>query len=407
MNYALFLALMALELILFLGLFFHSRQHVRQGFPRRVSDNPRPETESWERSPRAAIIVPITGNSPEIRGCLESLLNQDYPDYETIFVTRDLKDPATFLVQDLISGRRRTRHVLSGPAASCSQKNHNLLAGLASVGPAVEILVFCDSTHQAPPHLLGSLVRPLIRREAVLTTGFHRIKPGNFGLATLGMLQIVLMLNLLHGFSRIVQPWGGATAVLRSTFEAQDMFRVWSENVIDDLSLGVHLQRAGIRVKSVPSAILTTNLTGQTLDGFITWLTRQLLYPKFLLPGIWAASGVAIFLLAALPLAAALACLGGLLGLALARYSLAGVAFLVSLSAIGVCYRTLVPYHISLWRWLAAFYATPGLTLWCYLKTWGTNTISWRGISYRVAWGGRVRQIIFPGNPTGGGKGPG
>jgi hypothetical protein len=45
--------------------------------------------------------------------------------------------------------------------------------------------------------------------------------------------------------------------------------------------------------------------------------------------------------------------------------------------------------------WLLGFYANIGMACWCYLKTWRTDIIAWRGISYRVTWGGRVRQIFF------------
>jgi hypothetical protein len=31
--------------------------------------------------------------------------------------------------------------------------------------------------------------------------------------------------------------------------------------------------------------------------------------------------------------------------------------------------------------------------------TWRIDTIAWRGISYRVTWGGRVREIILNRGP--------
>jgi ceramide glucosyltransferase len=387
---AVILASMALELMLFLGLFWHSRAHVRRSFPAQPA-----EAGALPSYPRAALLVPLTGNSREMGVCLESLLTQDYPNYETILVTRDREDPATGLVQEmLLGGHYRARHLLSGPASGCSQKNHNLLAGLSALDESVELLVFCDSTHQAPPHFLRDLVRPLITGEAVMTTGFHRIIAGDCRLATLAMLQIVLALHLMHGFTWIVHPWGGATAILRSAFEAGGIKGLWSETVVDDLSMGAHLLRSGLRVKSVPTAVLATNLAGQTLDGLVAWLTRQLLYLKYCLPGTWLGAALAAYLLVGPVLLAALACLGVVFGLAPGQMALAGGGFLVLLTGTAAWYRTLVPQRLPLGRWLVAFYATLGLTCWCYLKTWHTHTISWHGISYCVTWGGKVRQII-------------
>jgi cellulose synthase/poly-beta-1,6-N-acetylglucosamine synthase-like glycosyltransferase len=384
---------MALELLLLLALFLLSRGYVLRSFP----DRPPEATQNGDPArpwPRAAIVVPLTGNSPEMRGCLQSLLSQDYPVYETVLVTRDPEDPATSLVRELLAHHPRVRHVISGPARTCSQKNHNLLAGLAVLDDAVEILVFCDSNHLAPPRLLRDLIRPLRLGEAVLTTGYRRIIPGDCRLATLGTLQTVLVLQLLQAIPVLSQPWGGATAILRQVFADRGVGRVWSQTVVDDVSLWVHLKQGGIRLQGVPAACLTTHLSGQTLGAWSAWLTRQLQYLKYFLPGTWLASLLAAYLLIVPPLAAALACLGWLVGLVPGKYALVGAVFLALLTGVAAWYRTLVPSKVPLGPWLAAFYATLGVAIFSYLKAWCTQTISWRGISYRVTWGGRVRQII-------------
>ena len=347
-----FLTSMALELLLLLALFLVSRGYVRRSFPGRIPEAP-PGPDPGGPCPRAAVIVPLTGNSPEMPGCLKSLLSQDYPDYETILVTRDRQDPATTLVRDLLAGHRAARHLISGPATSCSQKNHNLLAGLAVLDDSVRILVFCDSNHQAPPNFLRELIGPLRRGEAVLTSGYHRIMAGDCRLATLGLLQTVLALQLLHGIPRLSQPWGGATAMLRSVFEGLRVPQLWSQTVVDDVSMAAHLRRFGIRVTPVATACLTTNLAGQTFEDWSAWLTRQMQYLKYLMPGTWLAAAPAACLLALPPLAAALACLGGMVGLVSGKVALAGAVFLILLSGVGAWYRTLVPEQIPLgagWR---------------------------------------------------------
>lgn len=384
---------MVLELLLLLGLFFHSRRHIYQSFPGRETGEGNP-VELQSSFPRAAILVPLTGNSLGMRACLESLLNQDYPDYETVFITRDLEDPATSLIQDLLARHRRARHVISGPAQGCSQKNHNLLAGIAVLAESVQVLVFCDSTHQASPYFLQELIRPLAQGEAVLTTGFHRILPGDFRLGTLGMLLTVLAIHLMHGVAGIVHPWGGATAIFRRVFDDHRVARLWGETVVDDFTMGPLLLRAGLRVKAVPGAVLTTPLAGQSLGGWIVWLTRQLMYLKYCLPGTWVAAILAVYLLAGPIILGGLAGLGGIGGLVSPGPALMGGGFLLVLTGVGVLARSLVPQPIPWAPWLAAFYAALLVTPWCYLKTWSTNIIAWRGISYRVTWGGRVKEII-------------
>jgi ceramide glucosyltransferase len=144
----------------------------------------------------------------------------------------------------------------------------------------------------------------------------------------------------------------------------------------------------------VATAILTTPLAGQDATDLEAWLIRQLLYLKYCLPGTWLAAAPLAYLLAAPPLMAATACLGWLLGLVPVAGALVGVVFLGILAAMGARFRTLVPQRMPLRPWLRAFYGTLVLVGFSYFKTWAIDTIAWRGISYRVGWGGQVREII-------------
>jgi ceramide glucosyltransferase len=389
------LASMALEILLLLVLLIHSRQHVRRSFPGRDPGGKPLESGAWPAYPRVALIVPLTGNSPEMETALESLLSQSYPTYETVLVTRDPEDPAIPLVRALLAHHPNSRHIVSGPSAGCSQKNHNILAGVGALDDSVEILVFCDSTHQARPNFLRDLIHPLVTGAASLTSGFHRIIPGDARVPTLGMLQTVLTLHLLHGFAAIALPWGGATAMLRSVFHDYGIAGVLGTKVLDDFPLGQRLLRFGIRAQPVATAILDTHLAGQTMGGWNTWLTRQLLYLKYCLSSVWLASALVVWVLAGPILLAVLAGLGGVLGLVAPSLALVSLGFLLGLTAVAAWCRTLVPQKVPLGPWLLGFYANIFMACWCYLKTWTTDTISWRGISYRVTWGGRVKEILY------------
>jgi ceramide glucosyltransferase len=391
---------MALEILLLLVLLFHSRGHVRRSFPVQSFEASAPELSAWPGCPRIALIVPLTGNSPEMEPALTSLLTQPYPEYEVVLVTRDLDDPATPLVRTLLGRHPNCRHLVSGPAAGCSQKNHNILAGVAALDDAVEILVFCDSTHQAPDNFLRDLIYPLVAGAASLTSGFHRIIPGDARVPTLGMLQTVLTLHLLHGFAAIALPWGGATAMLRSAFHAYGVAGVLGQNVLDDFPLGLRLRRFGIRTRPVATAILDTPVAGQTTRGWNTWLTRQLLYLKYCMPVTWLAAAGAVWVLAGPIFLAALSGLGFMVGLTSPPLALVSLGFLLTLTAIGAWCRTLVPQPVPLGPWLLAFYANIFMACRCYLQTWRTDLIAWRGISYRVTWGGRVREITLSPEPN-------
>ena len=352
-------------------------------------DRPK-EPERW---PAVALIVPVTGAAPGLAERLSSLLSQDYPDYQVIFATRDREDPATGVILSLIPQYPHARHVISGRATTCGQKNHNLLAGLRTIGEGPEILAFCDSNQLAPALWLKELVRPIALGQAAVTSGYHHIIPQDKRIATLGRAISVLTLYLTKGFKRLNQPWGGATGMARRLFDSLGVAKIWAENVVDDVSLAARLIRAGILVELAPGACLATPLGGETLTGWSQWLTRQWLYLKFCLPGTWLAGGLLQHLLALLVILAGGRFLLGLMGWTSPASALTAALFLALLTGLGMALRPLHPGPGPLKSWLPAFYAAIFMASWCHFKTCFTQELQWRGLTYRVTRGGRVTEV--------------
>ena len=388
-----FLLSLALGLLLPYGIYFLGKVHVRGGFAGQAQSTEAATPNPSHCAPRVGVIIPLTGNTPVMEACLESLLDQSYPNYEAIFVTCNSNDPAVQIVSRVIQTKRNARHIVSGAASRCSQKNHNLLAGLADLDSSIEILVFCDSTHWAPQRFLADLVSPIVSGKAVMTTGFHRVVPGDCRLPTLGMLVSVMAIHLLQAIESITQPWGGATAISRRSFEENRISALWDENVVDDVSMYTLLAKAGIRVRPVSSACLLTPVGGLTFRAWHKWLKRQLFFLKVCQPATWVASAIVAYLLCA-PFLAGIACAAGIMGFAPKYMTVAGCSFLAAFWAIGMKWRTLIHEDIPIWRWIPAVLAANSMAVLCYAGTWFSNWLSWRGISYRVTWGGKVKEII-------------
>ena len=113
------------------------------------------------------MIVPLTGDTPEMEAAVSSLLRQDYPDYTVVFVTERAEDPAAALVARCAADPARVLAVVAGPATTCGQKNHNILAGVRAA-PTAAVFAFCDSTHLAKPDFLANLVAPIARGDAAM-----------------------------------------------------------------------------------------------------------------------------------------------------------------------------------------------------------------------------------------------
>ena len=126
--------------------------------------------------------------------------------------------------------------MFSGIAALCAQKNHNLLAGLRSLKPDTEILVFCDSTNMADPGWLGRFTKPLRNGDCQVVTTFRAFRPDP---ETLGGVCQAIYASFIRLLAAIKPtPWGGATAIRRETFERLNVAEAWSRTVVDDLILG-------------------------------------------------------------------------------------------------------------------------------------------------------------------------
>lgn len=380
---------MAVELALLAALYLLGHRHVlnRDGRQRRP-----------ERAPRVAVVVPVTGDAPEVRTGLRSLLDQDYAPRDMYFVTAEEHDPAAALIDELAAGDPRAHRVTAGLARHSGQKNHNILAGVraaeASSDDPPEVYVFCDSTHLAPRHLVGDLAAPIIRGDAVMSSGFHKVLPEDDAVGTIGMLVTCMSLHLLQPVRLITQPWGGAMAISRRAFRDRGIAALWSTNIVDDFSLGPYLHRFGITAYPVSSACLASPMRGVALGRWDQWLTRQLLYLKFCIPPGWVGSILAVALLACPPAVAALWLAGGLLGLVSAGTALYGALFLSAFAGLGLLFRTLAPRPVPALAWLRGFAATFFMLALSFARTFATNTMTWRGIAYRVGWGGRVKEVI-------------
>ncbi|WP_243311806.1 glycosyltransferase [Fundidesulfovibrio agrisoli] len=377
------------EIAVLFALYFAGRKHVLSGM-RLQPPLDRPPAKPL----RAAMIVPVTGDTPTVRNGLASLLKQEYPGIRYVIVTRDEEDPATDMVRALIEGREDAVLLTSGPATTSGQKNHNLLAGVRHLGDWPEAYIFCDSSHLAKPDLAALLLEPLANEWAVISGGFHRVIPRDTVIPTLGMLNVCLALHCLQPIRAITQPWGGAMAITREAFEENGVAKVWAHNIVDDFSMGPLLAKKRIRTWPVADACLDTPLKAVKWKLWEDWLTRQLLYLKFCTPEMWLGALAVVWLFLFPPLAALGGVLGALLGCAGWWWLGAALAYAGGFTAVGMAFRNFSPRPMPLWHWMLGFFTTFLVTSWCYLRTWTTFTMSWRGISYKVTWGGRVVKVL-------------
>lgn len=371
-------------------LILHGGRRLRQGHGPAATPLPVP-------TPKVGLVVPVKDASPGMQACLESLLRQDYPDYEVVFAMQDDQDPALAVVhaaQAAVGDRGPTvRTAFAGQARQCGQKNWNQLAGIAALDPGCSILAFCDSTHVAPPHWLRELVRPIALGESVASTAYHHVFPRKRNLASLGRTISVLTLYMMQEIPGITQPWGGSMAISRTTFDQLDVATIWGRTVVDDVSLALKLERAGHKALAVPSARMDTDLPAETMRGWRLWLQRQWLYLKFLFPGSWIAVGLLLYLTLGLLFFDIATLLLAPVGLLPASLLLPAGLHLGGCVVLALYSRRAHPTPGNVIPWLVGYLVTISMAAVSHAMTLPAKKISWRGISYQVGREGTVERI--------------
>jgi len=350
-----------------------------------------PLEESEQPLPRLEVLVPVKGVSPNQDEILKSLLTQNYPGYHLSFILEDDQDEANELVERLCNQYVHAHKVLSGFAKSCAQKNHNLIAGVKALRPETEVLLFCDSTNMADSDWLRRFIMPLVANGMQVVTTFRAFKPEP---ATLGGVCQAIYAAFLRILATMrPTPWGGATALHRETFDRLDVVDMWSHTVVDDLVLGNLLEAAGGKVRMDPCNLLVSPVHNQSVAGFLAYMDRQILFPKFTNPGMWLATvaGFLNFVLAFL--AAAILSTLATLGMVAAGVGWASYIFLVVLLLSALLLRNMNPSDISLKKWLICVVPCIILVAFICLRSIIVNHIDWHGRRYWPGKGGVVLRV--------------
>ncbi len=291
MYFTIFLILAILglgsQLFLFLGSLFY--YHIR--FPLFI----KPSYEKNEEFPSTHLIVPCKSASERLNAILNAFAQQDYPaQYRVTFALESERDSAYPIARRIAEQYDHVFVVTAGLATSCSQKNHNMLAALATDSES-EVLAFGDADILVGPSWLKGLVHPLTLGKNVVSTGLPSSTIADTTLPH--MLQTSLTSYQAKFVLSGGATWGGSTAIWRSTFEQLQIVEIWKKTAVDDITLYGQIQRHNfkhlfdwknrIRVIPVPDLDFEARTGLNTLSAVIRWLTRQVIYLKFYRKGTW------------------------------------------------------------------------------------------------------------------------
>ena len=356
---------------------------------------------------RVRLLAPCKGVDLGLAENLRPLLEQDYPNYEVVFLVESADDPACNVIRRLIvgGGRVPVRMLITGRATDTGQKVHNLIAGTDNLPAEVEILAFVDSDARPHPAWLRLLVQRLDTPGAAAATGYRWFIPAQPSLGAYIQYAINACAAVMYRADSRGLVWGGSWAIRRDKFDECGLHDAWRGTLSDDLVASRMLRRAKMRVEFEPACMLPSPLElnfGQMFE----FIRRQYIVGRTYSPRNWCLGFAAI-------VGTALAVSSGILA---AGYGLATGAswtwipamFCIAWYALNVIrgYMRRATAQIYFGDRFPSLAAACQFDIWCVPLTALVNAsamiasatsgkITWRGNTYRIYQGGRI-QLLNP-----------
>ncbi len=241
MTEALFIA------ALFVGVYFLAMTIANVTYLGRSTAGPR-----VRKGPMVSVIVPARDEECSIAHCLESLLHQDYENYEVIVVDDQSSDSTARIVQSLAADEPRLRLVTASPLPPGWQgKAHALSEGTAVARG--EILIFTDADTIHEPGSVSWAVTNLEVHGAAMVSGYLSQTYGSLGerivVPTMYAAMLVVPLPLIARTESSAMAFaiGQYIAVRREAFLKSGGFEPFKDSVVDDMSMAKSLKDAGFR----------------------------------------------------------------------------------------------------------------------------------------------------------------
>ena len=351
-------------------------------------------------APKCAIIIPCKGVPKDLGSNLQGFLDLDYPDYSVIYSVESEQDDAVPVITSIMERSDRAHLAVAGLSTKCVQKNQNLLAGLEKTGDA-EVLVFADADIRPQRQWLRELILPLADPGITVTSGFRWLnaRKGTLGELAHAYVNIVIYVFFSAAcFFGGVGLWGGSMAIRRKDFDELGVADKWSRAGVDDMSLSHLVLKARRKAVVVPHCIIQTDDLLQTVRGTVSWFERQIMYLKAYQKSIWFFIGFPVVISGML--------LTMLLPVALIMAVLSQKTFFGSGGGAALLFYAGELLTVALYPLLGSMYSFRKFMLfWPFLRlthgasyslTAFTNTITWAGIRYRLAFNGDVTAITRP-----------
>ncbi|MDQ5842599.1 MAG: glycosyltransferase [Thermoproteota archaeon] len=211
---------------------------------------------SVSRFPKVSVILPARNEGHYIARCLDSLLGQDYPNFEIIAINDSSADETGEIMKSYAANDLRVVHIDASPKPEgWTGKNWACYQGfLRAQG---ELLMFTDADSKHLPTTMSLAVGHLLSENLEALTAVPRLICNDFWTK---MTLPVLAIFLHTRFSpiRVNNPnnkagyfFGSFFIITRSTYETIGTHKGVKEELVEDGALGGKVKASKFRMKMV------------------------------------------------------------------------------------------------------------------------------------------------------------
>ena len=202
--------------------------------------------------PLITVLKPVCGMEPELYENLRSFCDQDYPDYQIIFGTRDAKDRAIAVIERIIQEfPRLDLSLVVDETVIGSNLKVSILASMYRSAKH-DLLVVADSDMRVNRNYLQAVAGPFEDKQVGAVTCLYKGTPAAGLPSQLGAMFIndcfAPSVLVALSFQELRFCFGATMAVTREALEASGGFPALADQLADDHMLGKQVAQQGFKV---------------------------------------------------------------------------------------------------------------------------------------------------------------
>ena len=234
-----------------------------------------------EPAPPVSILIPARDEEANIAACLQSLRQQDYPDFEVLVLDDNSLDRTADIVEEMAAKDNRIQLIRGEPLPSDWAGKPYACYQLARRARGSWLLfVDADTTHAS--HMLRSVLSIALRLKTSLLSGFPRQLANSLPqrVAIPVLYFIILSWLPLWWLHRSREPKPSLAIGQFLLFPTEEYWRIGGHRavkarILEDVWLGIEVTRQGGRHMAIDlSPVVSCNMyrsLGAMWEGFIKW----------------------------------------------------------------------------------------------------------------------------------------